>query len=170
MFLIDSGVPAFNDVPWLSVTPASGTVPPGGRLSLQVTVDTTGLAPGTYLASIFVVSNSAREGRLRIPVSVVVTDYQQGVNAGGSSYKDKAGDTWSADQRHSQGSWGYVQTSTTRSTSHGISGTADPKLYQSQRVDPYAYRFDGVPNGVYQVDLRFAELDNSGPGRRGSST
>ena len=31
-------------------------------------------------------------------------------------------------------------------------------------MDPYAYRFDGVPNGVYQVDLRFAELDNLGPG------
>jgi subtilisin family serine protease len=166
VFLIDSGVPAFNDVTWLAVTPTSGMVAPGGQQALEVTVNTTGLAPGTYLASIFVVSNSAREGRLRIPVSVVVTDYQQGVNAGGSSYTDKAGDIWSADRRHSQGSWGYIQSSSTKSTSHGISGTTDPKLYQSQRVDPYAYRFDGVPNGVYQVDLRFAELDNVRAGKR----
>ena len=110
VFLVESGVPAFNDVPWLSVAPLRGTVNPGASTQLQVTVDTKGLAAGTYLASIFVISNSAREGRLRIPVSLVVTDYQQGVNAGGSSYKDKAGDTWSADKRHSQGSWGYIQT------------------------------------------------------------
>jgi subtilisin family serine protease len=166
VFLVESGVPAFNDVSWLSVAPTRGTVAPGGSTQLTVTVDTKGLAVGTYLASIFVVSNSAREGRLRIPVSLVVTDYQQGVNAGGSNYKDKAGDTWSADKKHSQGSWGYIQTSSTKSTSHSIKGTSDPKLFQSQRVDPYAYRFDNVPNGIYQVDLRFAEFENLAPGRR----
>jgi subtilisin family serine protease len=166
VYLVESGVPAFNDVPWLSVAPLRGTVNPGASTQLQVTVDTTGLAAGTYLASIFVTSNSAREGRLRVPVSLVVTDYQQGVNAGGKSYKDKAGDSWSADKRHSQGSWGYIQSSSTKSTSHSISGTQDPKLFQSQRSDPYAYRFDNVPNGVYQVELRFAEFDNIKPGKR----
>ena len=166
VFLVESGVPAFIDVPWLTVEPLKGSVPPGGKQSLSVTVNTTGLSAGTYLASIFVVSNSAREGRLRIPVSLVVTDYQQGVNAGGSNYKDKAGDTWSADRRHTNGSWGYVQSSSTRSTSHSIKGTEDQKLFQTLRRDPYAYRFDGVPNGVYQVDLRFAEFENIGPGKR----
>ncbi len=166
VFLVESGVPAFNDVSWLTVTPARGSVAPGAVQALEVTVNTTGLQPGTYLASIFVVSNSAREGRIRVPVSVVVTAYQQAVNAGGRSYTDKAGDAWAADKRHSEGSWGYIDSSTPRSTSHGISGTADPKLYQSQRLDAYAYRFDGVPSGVYQVDLRFAEFENVGPGRR----
>jgi hypothetical protein len=113
------------------------------------------------------VSNSAREGRLRIPVSLVVTDYQQGVNTGSSSnYKDGSGDTWSADRKHSNGSWGYVQSSSTKSTSHSIKGTSDVKLFQSQRVDPYGYRFDNVPNGVYQVDLGFAEFDSDKPGKR----
>ncbi len=166
VFLVESGVPAFNDVPWLSVAPTKGSVAPNGTVKLEVTVDTKGLAPGTYLASIFIVSNSAREGRLRVPVSLVVTGYQQGVNAGGSSYKDKSGDTWSADRKHTDGSWGYVQSSSTKSTSHSISGTTDPKLFQSQRVDPYAYRFDNVPNGVYQVELKFAEFDSDKPGKR----
>ncbi len=166
VYLVESGVPAFSDVPWLSVAPATGTVAPGGKRTLTVTVNTTGLQAGTYLASIFVSSNSGRQAQLRIPVSLVVTGYQQGVNAGGSSYKDKLGDTWAADQRHQNGSWGYIQKSSTRSTSHDIDGTTDPKLFQSQRVDPYAYRFDSVPNGVYQVDLRFAELDKVQPGGR----
>jgi subtilisin family serine protease len=166
VFLVESGVPAFSDVPWLSVAPASGSVAPGGQQALQVTIDTSGLAAGTYLASIFVSSNSGREPRLRVPVSLVVTEYQQGVNAGSSSYTDTLGDPWAADRRHTPGSWGYIQSSPVKTTSHAISGTPDPKLYQSQRIDPYAYRFDAVPNGIYQVELRFAELDKKDPGAR----
>ena len=30
VYLIESGVPAFSDVPWLSVSPSSGTLAPGG--------------------------------------------------------------------------------------------------------------------------------------------
>jgi hypothetical protein len=166
VYLVESGVPAFSDVPWLAVSPTTGSVAPGQKKSLTVTVDTKGLVPGTYLASIYVRSNAGREGSLRIPVSLVVTDYQQGVAAGGDSYKDTLGDTWAADRKYSAKGWGYVQSSKTKSTSHSISGTDDPKLYKNQRIDPYAYRFDGVPNGIYQVDLRFAEFDNSSPGKR----
>lgn len=32
-------------------------------------------------------------------------------------------------------------------------------MYREQRSNPYAYRFDDVPNGVYEVELRFAELN-----------
>jgi hypothetical protein len=53
-----------------------------------------------------------------------------------------------------------------QSTTQPISGTSEQKLFQDQRVDPYAYRFDGVPNGVYEVELKFAEFDNLGPGGR----
>jgi hypothetical protein len=171
LFLIESGVPAFNDVAWLGVEPGKGSLAPGEKQTLTVSIDTTGLAAGTYLASIFLVSNSARQGRLRIPVSVLVTDYRQGVNAGGGSYEDRLGDTWSADRQYSQASkpesgWGYLQSSTTRSTSHSITGTDEAKPYQSLREDPYAYRFDGVPSGIYQLELRFAEIDDLGPGKR----
>ena len=126
VYLVESGVPTFNDVSWLAVSPAAGSVPPGGQTSLQVTIDTHGLAAGTYLASIFVNSNSAREARLRIPVSLVVSEYQQGVNAGGGNYTDNLGDTWSADRRHSQGSWGYIQSGKAKTTSHDIDGTSTP--------------------------------------------
>ena len=166
VFLVESGVPELGDIPWLSVTPSGGTVAPGQEGALEVTVNSGDLAAGTYLGSLVVTSNAGRERRLRIPVSLVVTEYQQGVNAGGGAYQDALGDTWAADRKHSAGSWGYLQSSRTRTTSHEISGTADPRLYQSQRINPYAYRFDSVPNGVYQVDLRFAELENLGAGGR----
>jgi hypothetical protein len=42
----------------------------------------------------------------------------------------------------------------------------DQALYQSQRIDPYAYRFEAIPNGMYQVELKFAELSYVGFGRR----
>jgi hypothetical protein len=47
-----------------------------------------------------------------------------------------------------------------RSTNRAIAGTLDPVLYQSSREDPYAYRYDDVPNGIYQIDLKFAEYLN----------
>jgi hypothetical protein len=43
--LIDSGVPSFTDVPWLSENPTSGTLAPGGSQQVQVTVDATVLTP-----------------------------------------------------------------------------------------------------------------------------
>ena len=39
----------------------------------------------------------------------------------------------------------------------------DDPLYQDLRRGMSEYRFDGVPNGAYQVELRFAELSNGGP-------
>jgi malectin (di-glucose binding ER protein)/BACON domain-containing protein len=165
-YLLDSGVPAFSDVPWLSVDPSSGTLAVGKSQTLTVSVDTTGLTPGVYLASIFVRSNSGRENRLRIPVSLIVTAYQQGVNAGGAAYKDTLSDPWAADQAYTSGKWGYVQKSSTATTTKAITGTNDQTLFKSQRIDPYAYRFDNVPNGVYQVELRFAELQGDKIGKR----
>lgn len=47
-----------------------------------------------------------------------------------------------------------------------IAGTDDDPLFQSARKDPVEYRFDGLPNGVYQVDLYFAELENMKPNKR----
>jgi subtilisin family serine protease len=166
VLLVESGVRAFNDVPWLSVSPTSGTLAPGGKTSLTVSVDTTGLAQGAYLANIFILTNSGREDAVRVPVSLVVSGYQQGVRAGGNSYQDTLGDTWAADKQFSAGSWGYIQRRSTASTSHPITGTADPALFQTQRIDPYAYSFDNLTSGTYQVELNFAELARASIGRR----
>jgi hypothetical protein len=117
------------------------------------------LTPGVYLASVFVLSDAAKQSTLRIPVSLIVSAYQQGVNAGGNNYTDGLGDPWVVDQKYKTGGWGYTDKSGTTSSRKAISGTTDPLLYQTQRVAPYAYRFDNVPNGIYQVDFKFAELD-----------
>ncbi|HEV8627572.1 MAG TPA: carboxypeptidase regulatory-like domain-containing protein, partial [Acidimicrobiia bacterium] len=157
----------FQDVPWLSEAPTSGTLAPGRSQAIDVTVDTTGLAPGVYGANLFVLSNSARQPQLRVPVTLIVPAYYQGVNAGGGDYTDRAGDLWAADRQYAAGSYGYTNpTSRTAMTRRAISGTDDDPLYQDQRVDPTEYRFDGLPAGVYQVDLRFAEVTTRMPGTR----
>jgi len=165
-YLLESGVPAFSDVSWLSISETSGALAAGKSRALSVSVDTRGLTPGVYLASIYVRSNSGREPNKRIPVSLIVTAYQQAANAGGSAYSDVLGDPWAADRAYSAGSWGYVQKGKIASTTKAITGTTDPTIYKTQRVDPYAYRYDNVPNGVYQVDLRFAELLGAKLGKR----
>src|SRR5262249_5360791 len=103
-YLVDSGVPSFVDGPWLSEKPGSGTLAPGGTQNIAVRVDTTGLAPGVYNASLFVNSNSGRNPVLRIPVSLIVPAYEQGVNAGGPVYTDLAGDAWATDKAWAAGS------------------------------------------------------------------
>ena len=53
--------------PWVGVTPASGTVPPGGRATLTVTFDPTGLPRGDYLSDLVVFSNDPDEPAVVIP-------------------------------------------------------------------------------------------------------
>jgi subtilisin family serine protease len=160
VFLVDSGVPAFSDVKWLSQSPTNGTVAPGETATIEVTLDTTGLEPGAHLASLFVQSNAGVGASQRIPISLLVPAYQQAVDSGSrASHLDTAGDIWASDQPFASGSWGYLQEGAGPvTTTQSIAGTADPVLYQSQRVDPHAYAFDDVPNGIYEVNLRFAEF------------
>jgi subtilisin family serine protease len=166
VFLMDSGVPAVSDVPWLSVAPTSGEIAPGGQANLDVTIDTTGLAAGQYLAKLLLKTTAGRAPNLSVPVSLVVTDYQRAINAGGAAYTDSQGEPWVADRAYVTGGWGYYQKGSTASTNRAITGTSDPALYRNQRIDPYAYRFDSVPNGIYQVDLRLAEITNLKKKRR----
>jgi hypothetical protein len=166
-YLVDSGVPSFTDVPWLSEDPTSGTIDPGSAQQVAVTVDTTGLAPGVYMATLFVDSNSGRQPIIEVPVQLVVPAYQTGVNAGDGVYTDSLGDTWMADQAYTDGSWGYMNDkSKPRYTKLTIGGTSDSLLYQYYREDPSEYRFDGLPSGVYEIDLRFTEPNNMKPGKR----
>jgi hypothetical protein len=52
------------------------------------------------------------------------------------------------------------------STRSAIGGTTDDPLYQTARISPMTYRFTGLPSGAYQVELRFAEIQNKRPGQR----
>lgn len=47
-----------------------------------------------------------------------------------------------------------------------IAVTDEEPLYQTLRQDPGDYRFDGLPPGMYAVELRFAETQGKRPGQR----
>jgi subtilisin family serine protease len=147
-----------TDVPWLSVSPTSGTLAPESAQEIAVTVDTASLAPGVYRAALVLDSNSARAPVVRIPVTLIVPAYLQAVNAGGDAYVDAEGEPWGADQPYSAGSYGFTAyRDRTHRTRSDIAGTDDDLLYQTYRSDPVEYRFDGLPAGVYELDTRFAE-------------
>ncbi|MFG1765722.1 S8 family serine peptidase [Micromonospora parva] len=72
VYHVDGSLPAYSDVPWLSAATA-GEVPAGAKGALTVTVDTTGLAPGTYVATLLVTNNGAKGASTPVTVSVTVT-------------------------------------------------------------------------------------------------
>jgi hypothetical protein len=166
-YLIDSGVPAFSDVPWLDVDPDSGALAPGESEDLTITVDTTGLEPGEYTASVVLVTNAGRQPRVTIPIHILVTGYLVNVNAGGPEIPaDSGGEPWAADQPF-DGSWGWEYDSRERNTSADIGGTEDDEIYQDARTGKFFnYRFDELPDGVYEVVLHFAEIQGKRPGQR----
>ena len=165
-YLVESGLPTFSDVPWLTVSPTDGTVPKDGNQPLTVAVDSTGLASGVYHAIVVIQTNDPDHSNVQVPVTLVVPAYQQGINAGGGSFVDPAqGDLYGADQAFSTSGFGYVGASSTRSTSAGIVGTTRDPLYQDLRAGMSGYRFT-VPNGTYKVDLSFAELQSIKAGGR----
>jgi len=76
------------------------------------------------------------------------------INAGDGNYTDSWGQEWQADQGFNTGS--------TFTTTTPIAGTSDPALFQSERWDPggapeLQYSLP-VPNGLYRVNLYFAEI------------
>jgi len=147
---------------WLTVNPSSGALAPGASQAVQVNVNTAGLAPGVYTATLQLLSNSGRQPTIPIPVTLVVPAYYQAVNSGGATYTDVNGDLFSPDQKYTAGTWGYTGTkSEIVTTSKPIAGTTDDVLYQNLRENPVDYRFDNVPNGVYEIDVRFAELNQN---------
>ena len=83
-YLVESGLPTFSDVPWLTVAPTEGTVAPDGTVDLDISVDTTGLAPtstGRWWRSRPTIDNAL----LQVPVTLVVTDFQQGSTPAGTA-------------------------------------------------------------------------------------
>ncbi len=90
--------------------------------------------------------------------------YARRVNAGGVTFTDSQARVWSADQAYAAAGWGYVAGSA-KSSTLAVAGTDDDLLYQKYREGMSAYRFT-VPNGSYQVTLRFAEFATSKAGDR----
>ncbi|TMR09513.1 peptidase [Nonomuraea turkmeniaca] len=154
---------------WASVTPTAGELATGQAVTLQVTVSSTGVAPGTLRAGKLIVkSASGRQPTIEIKVTVVVPKHQVAIDVDATrSLTDSGGDTWTADKKYVAGSYGYVATQNrTQSTSRTIAGTEDQALFRTAREGMLEYRFDGVPDGTYTVELDFAEIRNTQMGKR----
>ncbi|MFG1946961.1 S8 family serine peptidase [Nonomuraea sp. NPDC048826] len=154
---------------WLGVTPAAGDLATGQKATLRVTVSSDGVQPGTTRAGkLLIRSASGRQPVIEVAVTVVVPKHQVAVDVGATrGSTDSAGDAWTPDRRYSTGSHGWVANSSgTHSTNKTIKNTQDQALFRTARERMLEYRFDAVPNGVYTVELDFAEIRNMAMGRR----
>ena len=161
-----SGTP--GDVPWLGVVGATGTLRPGAKAKVTVTVSAADLPAGTHhVAELRVTSQSGRNPVLTVPVRIVVPGFQASLDTGSQrAHVDALGDTWRSDQAYRAGSYGYLGSSTVVSTRKPIAGTNDPARFADARENAYEYRFDGLADGVYTVELDFAELRSAKPNTR----
>lgn len=60
------------DVSWLSASPNSGTTIPLDTTAVDIAIDSTGLVPGNYTASLCVNSNDATTPEVQVPVTLTV--------------------------------------------------------------------------------------------------
>ncbi|MFG2432193.1 S8 family serine peptidase [Streptomyces sp. NPDC048590] len=164
----DYTVQEADGAPWTRFSVRSGHLERGGDQQFGLTVDTTGVTPGTVLrGTVVVASDSGRAPELKVPVTVVVPAYQAALDSGSdTAVTDAWDDTWGPDRSWEAGSYGYVGKATAVSTSKTVEGTDEQALLSTARRGALEYRFDSVPDGVYQVELSFAELSRTEPGER----
>lgn len=62
-----------SDVPWLSESPASGTVAPGASTDVTVTANAASLIAGSYSANLCVATNDPTQPLTAVPVTLTVT-------------------------------------------------------------------------------------------------
>jgi beta-galactosidase len=91
--------------------------------------------------------------------------HELAVNMGSNAqFTDATGLVWEADQAYVAGGWGYVEGAPEK-TPANILGTLEDPLYQTMLRGLQAYRFD-VPDGDYEVELRFVEPRYKDAGKR----
>ncbi|MEU8676526.1 S8 family serine peptidase [Streptomyces sp. NPDC048560] len=157
-----------GDAAWVTATPASGELAKGAEQKVELTFDTSGVTPGSVLTgTLLVSSDSGRRPVVEIPLKVVVPAYQTALDTGAAgSVTDLLGDTWGPDRAYAAGSYGHIGTTSKVATTKTISGTDEQALYRTARSGALEYRFDNVPDGVYRVELGFAEVSGTKPGAR----
>ncbi|MFG2432931.1 S8 family serine peptidase [Streptomyces sp. NPDC048590] len=153
---------------WVTVTSTSGELPTGAEQKLNLVFDTKGATPGSVLTDTLLVSSeSGRTPVIKVPLKIVVPAYQTALDTGATgSVTDLLGDTWSPDRAYEAGAYGFIGKSGTISTTKTVAGTSEQDLYRTARKGALEYRFDNVPDGVYRVELGFAEISGTKPGAR----
>ncbi|MEV6107973.1 S8 family serine peptidase [Streptomyces sp. NPDC051940] len=153
---------------WLTVDPAAGRLAAGEQRDIALTFDASDAAPGSVLrGTVKVVSESGRKPVTEIPVTVAVPAYRTAVDAGSeTSATDASGDVWGPDRAYTEGSYGYLGRTGTVQTNKTVAGTGEQELFRTANQGPYEYRFDGLPDGVYEVELGFAEITGAKAGTR----
>ncbi|WP_327170544.1 S8 family serine peptidase [Streptomyces sp. NBC_01336] len=153
---------------WLEADPAAGRLTTDAEQEVTVTFDASTAAPGSVLhGTLQVASDSGRAPAVDIPVTVAVPAYRTAIDAGsGTAVADSAGDIWAPDRAYAEGSYGYLGRTGTLTTRKAVAGTEEQTLFRTAAKGAYEYRFDGLPDGTYQVELGFAELSSTQPGKR----
>ncbi|MFF9344421.1 MULTISPECIES: S8 family serine peptidase [unclassified Streptomyces] len=160
----DYSVTAEAGVSWVRATPASGHLDKGGEAAVTLVFDTAGVTPGTVLdGAVLVASDSGRAPVIRVPVRVLVPAYHLALDTGADA---QPADGWGPDRAWESGAYGHVGRTGTVSTGKAVYGTEDQEALRTARQGAVEYRFDGLPDGVYQIDLGFAELANRAAGER----
>ena len=72
---------ATSSVPWLTITPASGSAPG----AIQVAANTAGLGVGTFTGTVTITSAQANNSPIKVPVSLTITGVLLGDNFGSGS-------------------------------------------------------------------------------------
>jgi hypothetical protein len=100
-------------------------------------------------------------------VHLVVPGFQAAIDTGSQrNHVDALGDTWQPDKPFAAGSCGYLGTAGAINTKKPIAGTSDQTRFADARQNMYEYRCDGVADGVYTVELDFAEVRDTKPNKR----
>ena len=184
-YLIESGLPTFSDVPWLTVTRPRRRSPRTVRSTSTSHVDTTGLEPGVYRAHrrrpderprpldhpgpgharrAHVPAGHRRgrrrlRGRRRHPLRGGIRPYN---TCPGAAKPCSDGPSGGNGTLKTPDTFGWVGHSEVAKDNKAIDGTDDDGLYQNLREGATGYKFT-VPNGIYLVQLDFTELKAKKP-------
>jgi hypothetical protein len=63
-----------SDIPWVSVSPDTGTTPSGSSTNIDVTFDSTGYTPGTYTGNLCIFSNDLSQSLVIVPLTMHISD------------------------------------------------------------------------------------------------